>query len=146
MIGVVKGASCASAVGIIIGLLLAVVDQISHCIAVKTAAHKHVIATVVNAAVQISGTGHIGKIVVLTEMGDVDAGAAIVDAAIRYAQGAVNIIARICAGNAATGKILDMATGDDGIPGLRGALRCHCIPDKAKTVPTTNLRRPIHIL
>ena len=146
MIGVVKGAGCAGAVGIVVGLFLAVIDKITYSVAIKATANEHIVAAVINAAVQISGAGHIGEVVVLAEMADVDAGAAVVDAAIRYAQGTVNIIARIGAGNAATGKILDMATGDDGIPGLRGALRCHCIPDKAKTVPTTNLRRPIHIL
>ena len=91
-IGVIEGAGCAGAVGIVLGLLFAVINEVADGIAVKAAAHKYIVATVVDAAVQIPGAGHIGEVMELAEMADVDTGTAVVDTAVRNAMNLFNEI------------------------------------------------------
>ena len=74
---VVKGTAHRGAVGVIGRLSLGIVDQKSLLIAVKTAVDKHIVAAVVDTAVQAFAGHDVGEHMVLTEMGNVNTRAAV---------------------------------------------------------------------
>ena len=86
-----------------------VVDHKAEPITIKGAIDKLVVAAVIDAAVAILAALHVGEGVILAEMRDVDAGAAVEDMAIADRHRRADIIAGIHTGDAAAVKAADPA-------------------------------------
>lgn len=72
--GVIEGASHHGAVRIVGGFSVFIVNEKAHLVGIKTAGGKHIVSPIVDTAIGIANTVHIGKAVVFAEMADVDPG------------------------------------------------------------------------
>ena len=142
----VESAGSAGTVGIVGRLLFAVIDEVAHRVAIKAATHKHIVAAIIDTAIQIPGTGHVGKVMELAEMADIDTGTAIMDAAVGDAQRAVDAISGVPAGDAAAREIANTASLHDRIHGLTAAIFQGGCSDKADAVTIAQFGGTGHIL
>jgi len=135
----VKGAANCRAMGIVYGLILRIVNQKTDYIPIKAAVHKDVIAAVIDASVQTTHAQNIGEGVVFTEMGDIDAGTAVPNVAIRHGHGRGNAVTGICAGDTAAGEAVNKASTDDGMLRLILIIFACSSSKKRKTMARANL-------
>ena len=135
----IEGAADSGAMGIIVGLAVRVVDQKACSVGGKAAVYEHIVTAVVDAAVKALPAQHIGKLVVLAEMGDIDTRTAIGQVAIRHSQRTVRTVTCIRAGDTAAGKAIGEAAMDHGISGRRSTILNRSSSRKQKAMPCPNL-------
>ena len=117
-IGVIEGTAHRGAVGIVVGLTTGIVDKEAGHVGIEAAVDEHVVAAIIDAAVKAGTAEDVGEFVVLAEMGDIDAGAAVPDMAVGHVQCRTGAVTGVLAGDAAAGEAVDIDAGNGGVAGV----------------------------
>ena len=138
----IEGAAHGRTVGIVDGLSFGIIDEEGCAIRVEATVAEHIIATVIDTAVQAAVAEHIGEHMVLAEVFLIDTGTAACNMTVGHRQGRATAVAGIFSVDTAAGKPGKEASTDDAVLILPPPVLTGRIPQESNAMPLSKrLRR-----